>query len=52
MDKKLFGIKISTYLQIFVCLIIAFCVWFFAKYITSPSTEETAIGFLTDIDCL
>lgn len=52
MDKKLFGIKLSTYLQLVVCVIIAFCVWFFAKYIETSQIEETVSGFLTGIDCL
>ena len=52
MDKKLFGIKLSTYLQIFICLIIAFCVWFFAKYIETSEIEATIAGTLTGIDCL
>ena len=42
MNKKLFGIKISTYLQILICFILAFCVWFFAKYANLSETSETA----------
>ena len=42
MNKKLFGIKISTYLQFFVCLIVAFCVWFFVKYFDPSETNEAA----------
>ena len=33
MDKKLFGIKLSTYINFFICFVIAFIVWVVAKYI-------------------
>ena len=46
MNKKLFGIKISTYLQAFVCLVLALGVWIFAKYVELNTTEETVSGVI------
>lgn len=32
MKKKIFKIKISTILQFFLCLVLAFIIWFFVQY--------------------
>lgn len=43
MNKKIFGIKISTILQAVLCIIVAFVIWFAVKYTgTAEKTEETA----------
>lgn len=45
MNKKIFGIKIASYLQALVCLVVALCIWLFANYDMreeAPTTEETA----------
>lgn len=47
MDKKLFGIKLSTYVNFFVCFVIAFIVWVVAKYIEVSSTESAVVDFLS-----
>ena len=47
MDKKLFGIRVSTYLQLLLCFIVAFCVWFFAKYVELSEIKETVVS-ITD----
>ena len=52
MDKKLFGIKISTYLQLFVCFLVAFCVWFFAKYVEVTEINEAATNLLSGFEYL
>lgn len=52
MNKKLFGIKISTYLQILACFIAAFCVWFFAKYVALTEINEAVTGIFTGLECL
>ena len=49
MNKKLFGIKISTYIQLLVCFVIAFCVWFFAKYADLSKSNETAAIAFSDL---
>ncbi len=40
MNKKIFGIKISTYLQLLICFFVAFCVWFFANYVEITENNE------------
>lgn len=32
MDKKNFGIKLGTVLTLFVCLLVAVCIWMIVKY--------------------
>ena len=46
MNKKIFGIKIATILQAFVCLVVAFAIWFVVKYMNMQemaSAESFAI---------
>ena len=43
MNKKIFGIKISTILTAFVCIVVAFMIWMLVKYKTDINAE-TAIG--------
>ncbi|MBO5879462.1 MAG: hypothetical protein J6Q68_02795 [Clostridia bacterium] len=46
MNKKFLGIKIATYLQAIVCVIVAVSIWLFANYTThkeAPQAEEAAI---------
>ena len=52
MNKKLFGIKVSTYLQILVCFIVAFCVWFYAKYADLTETNEAVSNMLARFEYL
>ena len=52
MNKKLFGIKLSTYLQLLACFFVAFCVWFFAKYIEITEIEEAAANISAALECI
>lgn len=52
MNKKLFGIKISTYLQILVCFIVAFSIWFFAKYVELSEINEAVTEVSTSFEYL
>lgn len=44
MNKKIFGIKISTILTAFVCIIVALSVWMLVKYEMDKDTAASAIG--------
>ena len=44
MNKKIFGIKVSTYLTILLCLACAITVWLFAK-ISSANNSEVSAAF-------
>ena len=48
MDKKIFGIKLSTYINLFVCFAVAFVVWFIARYIEISSAESALADFLPE----
>ena len=48
MDKRFFGIKLSTYISIVVCFAVAFFVWFIARYIEVSTLETTIIDFVSD----
>ena len=51
MNKKFLGIKISTILQLLVCVILAFVIWFVVQYTNSQvdnSNTEVA-GILSCI---
>ena len=52
MNKKLFGIKISTYIQLFVCFFVAFCVWFFANYVEVAEYSETVATDFFNVEYL
>ena len=52
MNKKLFGIKIATYLQAFVCLLVAFCFWMFTKYVELNATSEVVSGVIHSFEYL
>ena len=42
MNKKILGIRIGTFLQIFVCLLIAFAIWFIVKFNNSEEVSKEA----------
>ena len=42
MNKKFLGIKISTILQLLVCVILAFVIWFVVQYTNSQAEADTA----------
>lgn len=44
MKKKIFGIKISTLLTAFACIIVAFLIWMLVKYRTDLNAADSAIG--------
>ena len=50
MNKKIFGIKIGTYLTVIFCAVAAVLFWLYVKYMdaASPSCDVTAFlrGFL------
>ena len=52
MNKKFLGIKISSYLQLLVCFIVAFCVWFFAKYVELAETSEAVEAITASFEYL
>ena len=45
MNKKIFGIKISTILTSFACLVIAIGIWMLVKYKLDIGAESSAIGY-------
>ena len=46
MKKKLFGVTISTIIQIIVCIIVAFIIWLFAKnFVDVGEDASAAVGF-------
>lgn len=52
MDKKLFGIKLSTYISTIICFAVAFFVWFVAKYIDISESNEQVFAFLSELKYL
>lgn len=47
MNKKFLGIRIGTFLQIFVCLLIAFAIWFAVKFNNAEeASKEAAFSLL------
>ena len=48
MDKKLFGIKLSTYVNLFICFVVAFFVWFIARYIELSALETAALDHIAE----
>ena len=44
MNKKVFGIKISTILTAFICIVCAIAIWMMVKYKLHVGVEESAIG--------
>ena len=49
MNKKFLGIRVATYIQALICVIVALCIWFFANYDNSGSKQdgETAYAYLS-----
>ncbi len=43
MNKKIFGIKIGTMISFVVCIVVAFCIWLYANYI---SASDVATSFV------
>ena len=53
MNKKIFGIKIKTYLQMFLCLLVAVAVWLFVQYTNMRnSAENEAFESCETVDCV
>lgn len=44
MNKKIFGIKLSTVLTAFVCLVVAILVWLTVEYVNIDNAES-ALSF-------
>ncbi len=44
MDKKIFGIKISTYLSFILCLLCAFAVWLYVKIDSLEEAEDSSVS--------
>ena len=42
MNKKIFGIKISTLITLFACLTVAFLIWLYANY-TAMTDEKNVL---------
>ena len=42
MNKKILGIKLGTILQFFVCVVLAFIIWFVVQYTNSQTEANTA----------
>ncbi len=42
MNKKILGIRIGTLLQFFVCIVLAFIIWFVVQYTNSQAEADTA----------
>ena len=49
MDRKIFGIKVSTYLQILVSFVISLCLWMFYNYSNFGETEKSVFAFLNSV---
>ena len=54
MNKKIFGIKIKTYLQMFLCLLVAVAVWLFVQYtnMRNSTAENEAFESCETVDCV
>lgn len=50
MNKRIFGIKISTILQAFVCVLFALVLWLAVKY-NNTEEAETAVLPTTEAVC-
>lgn len=46
MKKKIFGIKISTILTAFICIVVAFLIWMLVKYKMDLNEAVSASAFL------
>ena len=46
MNKKIFGIKISTILTAFVCIVVAIMIWLLVKYKTDINAESLSAFFV------
>ena len=44
MNKKIFGIKIGTYLTVVLCLVLAVTIWLAVKMIPAPTEALMLIG--------
>ena len=44
MNKKIFGIRVGTYLTVLGCLICAIFVWLFAKISSSDAIQTLMLG--------
>ena len=44
MKKKLFGIRISTILTAFVCVVVALLIWMIVKYKMDLNAVKSAVG--------
>ena len=42
MNKKILGIKLGTILQFFVCVVLAFIIWFVVQYTNSQAEKDAA----------
>ena len=54
MNKKIFGIKLSTILTAIVCLVVSFLIWVVVKYnieYTSGETNEAFYSLIYSSDC-
>ena len=53
MNKKFLGIRIGAFLQILVCLLIAFAIWFTVKFNNAEElAEEAAFTLLKSFSLL
>ena len=52
MNKKIFGIKIVTFLQFFLCLLLAAIIWIVVQYTNSQNSAQAeanaALSLLDD----
>ena len=53
MNKKIFGIKIGTILQLVLCLILAAIIWFVVQYanLRNSGVEEEASMLFKTLSC-
>lgn len=49
MKKKLFGIKFTTILTAFLCLLVAIIIWIFVEYDMSLSPTASVFDFLSEL---
>ena len=52
MNKKLFGIKISTIFTFIICLIVAVVIWMLVKYQFDAENAETVFSSLPALENL
>ena len=45
MNKKLFGIKVGTFLTAVACIAVAVFIWLLVKFVSKPDLNSVAVNY-------